>query len=279
MCGARSPRQFQTYRRQSSNAGFSAPKLEWVCENEPRLFERIDRVLLPKDSLRFMLTGEFLSEMSDSSGILWMDVAAVAYDRLQFALLIITVVGLAVSVVFSYMTAHRIAAPAQRLVDSTRRLGASGYSGHIETTGDDEIGTLAIAFNTMSDQIMEREARFRQLAYEDASTGLAHRAGLISRLAQILGLSLISELRPTIAKDELVLHFQPKVQLPSRQADDAEVLVRWQHPQRGFIPPDRFIPFAETSGVIVEITASATMEDADRTLQTFPRCGRTGSPR
>ena len=55
--------------------GFTAPKLQWVRENEPEIFARTAMVLLPKDYVRFRLTGEYVSDMSDSAGTLWMDVA------------------------------------------------------------------------------------------------------------------------------------------------------------------------------------------------------------
>ncbi|MEO4000557.1 xylulokinase [Mesorhizobium sp. CAU 1732] len=54
--------------------GFTAPKLAWVRENEPDIFARVAKVLLPKDYLRYWLTGEFISEMSDSAGTSWLDV-------------------------------------------------------------------------------------------------------------------------------------------------------------------------------------------------------------
>lgn len=55
--------------------GFSAPKLLWVRRNDPRQFERARRFLLPKDFIRFKLTGEYASEVSDASGTLLFDVA------------------------------------------------------------------------------------------------------------------------------------------------------------------------------------------------------------
>lgn len=55
--------------------GFTAPKLLWVARHEPDIFEGIARVLLPKDFVRLRLTGEHVSEMSDSAGTLWLDVA------------------------------------------------------------------------------------------------------------------------------------------------------------------------------------------------------------
>mgnify|MGYP000743002743 CR=1 FL=1 len=56
--------------------GFTAPKLVWVAENEPDVFARVARVLLPKDYLSYWLTGRAVSEMSDSAGTSWMDVGA-----------------------------------------------------------------------------------------------------------------------------------------------------------------------------------------------------------
>lgn len=55
--------------------GFTAPKLLWVAAHEPEIFRRTARVLLPKDYLRLRLSGEYVSEMSDAAGTLWLDVA------------------------------------------------------------------------------------------------------------------------------------------------------------------------------------------------------------
>lgn len=54
--------------------GFTAPKLAWVRNNEPEIFARTVKVLLPKDYLRWWLTGEHVSDMSDSAGTSWLDV-------------------------------------------------------------------------------------------------------------------------------------------------------------------------------------------------------------
>ena len=56
--------------------GFTAPKVEWVRDHEPDIFARIDKVLLPKDALRFWLTGDAVSEMSDAAGTSWLDTGA-----------------------------------------------------------------------------------------------------------------------------------------------------------------------------------------------------------
>lgn len=64
------------FRRITGNIvfpGFTAPKLVWVKNNEPDIFGKVTRVLLPKDYLRLWLTGERMSEMSDSAGTSWLD--------------------------------------------------------------------------------------------------------------------------------------------------------------------------------------------------------------
>lgn len=55
-------------------AGFTAPKILWMKENEPELFQKIHKIMLPKDFLAYKLSGTFCSDMSDASGMLLMDV-------------------------------------------------------------------------------------------------------------------------------------------------------------------------------------------------------------
>ncbi|TYC99563.1 EAL domain-containing protein [Arthrobacter echini] len=64
---------------------------------------------------------------------------------------------------------------------------------------------------------------------------------------------MATELRDAIRSDELVLHYQPVVELATNRILGVEVLVRWQHPVRGLIPPDTFIPLAEEIGVIHDL--------------------------
>uniref|UniRef100_A0A183CGG5 glycerol kinase n=1 Tax=Globodera pallida TaxID=36090 RepID=A0A183CGG5_GLOPA len=66
--------RFRTITGNAVFPGFTAPKLEWVRRNEPKLFASIAKVLLPKDYLRFWLTGEYVSDVTDASGTCWLDV-------------------------------------------------------------------------------------------------------------------------------------------------------------------------------------------------------------
>ena len=67
-------------------------------------------------------------------------------------------------------------------------------------------------------------------------------------------LSLLSDLRQALQQGELRLFLQPKVDVATRQVVAAEALVRWQHPQRGLVPPLQFIPFAEQTGFVRQLT-------------------------
>ncbi|MDP9085639.1 MAG: EAL domain-containing protein [Pseudomonadota bacterium] len=67
-------------------------------------------------------------------------------------------------------------------------------------------------------------------------------------------LSLMGDLRRGMACGEVSIAYQPKLNLRTGWIDSAEVLVRWQHPTEGAIPPDRFVPLAESTGVIHELT-------------------------
>ena len=67
-------------------------------------------------------------------------------------------------------------------------------------------------------------------------------------------LSLLSELRQAIEQNELRLFLQPKLALGTSRVVAAEALVRWQHPERGLVPPMLFIPFAEQTGFVRQLT-------------------------
>ena len=67
-------------------------------------------------------------------------------------------------------------------------------------------------------------------------------------------LSLLGEIKRAIEMDELQLFYQPKVTLGDSSVLSVETLIRWQHPNRGLVPPDEFIPFAEQTGAIRLIT-------------------------
>ncbi|MBB5203031.1 diguanylate cyclase (GGDEF)-like protein [Inhella inkyongensis] len=75
-------------------------------------------------------------------------------------------------------------------------------------------------------------------------------------------LGLLSELRRAVEHNELRLYLQPKLDLHTRSVQSAEALVRWQHPTRGLVPPGLFIPFAEQTGFVRQLSAWVLRESA-----------------
>ena len=68
-------------------------------------------------------------------------------------------------------------------------------------------------------------------------------------------LGLIGELRAAIDAGQLMLHYQPKAELPTGTVRGVEALVRWEHPRRGLLTPGHFLPLAEQSGLTRALTA------------------------
>lgn len=93
--------------------------------------------------------------------------------------------------------------------------------------------------------------------YEAKRAGRSSRCVYSSSLAVGMAerLSIETALRGAIRDNELVLHYQPQVELANGGLVGAEALVRWQHPQLGLLPPSRFIPVAEEMGIISDVGA------------------------
>jgi len=328
--------------------------------------------------------------------------AMAPFHRLQSTLLVITLIGVLLSIAGSIVTARSVTRPIAALKHFARRVGSGDYAEPIAVSHQDEIGELAQAFNRMQEGISHREHRITELAYTDRLTGLPNRAmfsdrlqqaiaealpnetpfgvmvmdldrfkyvndtlghpigdlllrevalrlrdalavhsGLVARLGgdefavllpdanladvervalQILKaleqpisiegqpvdvgasigivtfpdngvdmnvllrradiamyvakrsnagvaryeerydnssaerLSLMSELRRAVEQDQLLLFYQPKVDLSTQTVKYVEALVRWDHPTRGYVSPDQFIPFAEQTGYIKTIS-------------------------
>lgn len=84
-----------------------------------------------------------------------------------------------------------------------------------------------------------------------------------------------AELRHAIEAHQLVLHYQPAFDLRTGKVTGAEVLVRWQHPEHGLLPPAQFIALAESTGLIVPLGAQVLREACRQSREWQLRCGRT----
>ncbi len=84
---------------------------------------------------------------------------------------------------------------------------------------------------------------------------------------------LLDDLREALVADELELHYQPVVQCDNSMVVGFEALMRWEHPERGFVPPDIFIPVAESSALINQLGEWALRRACDD-AKTWPRSVR-----
>jgi EAL domain-containing protein (putative c-di-GMP-specific phosphodiesterase class I) len=82
----------------------------------------------------------------------------------------------------------------------------------------------------------------------------------------------VDEIRSGVERHEFTVHYQPVVRLADSRWSGAEALVRWQHPERGLLPPAAFIDAAERSGAIIDL-GQLVLDDACRQWSTWQRAG------
>ena len=117
----------------------------------------------------------------------------------------------------------------------------------------------AIGISVYPDDGMDTETLLRQAdiamyrAKQTGPDGLAFFSEDMNQRAADR-LNLEAGLRRAIDRDELLLYYQPKVNIGSGAIIGAEALVRWRHPERGLVPPAEFVPVAEESGLIVHVS-------------------------
>jgi diguanylate cyclase (GGDEF)-like protein len=85
-------------------------------------------------------------------------------------------------------------------------------------------------------------------------------------------LALMSELRTALERKEIVLHYQPQIDVAGGRIQGMEALVRWEHPERGLLPPGAFIPLVERTGVSTSLT-EYVLAGVTRQLQTWQDAG------
>jgi diguanylate cyclase len=118
------------------------------------------------------------------------------------------------------------------------------------------------------------EAALRN-AKETGDRFLFYSPSLSARAAETVALE--NQLRGALERDEFILHYQPKVDLETRKLLGVEALIRWQSPQHGLVPPLKFIPFLEETGMIVDVGEWALRQaslDRSRWLERRPNAPR-----
>src|SRR5437764_159117 len=131
--------------------GFTAPKILWLRNQEPRNFDRLSKVLLPKDEIRRRLTGEFATEVSDASGMLLLDVAKRRWSKKLLAKLELDESLLATCYESEQITGKLTPAVAKQLGLSTECVvvgGAGDCAANAVGTGVVTRGTLSTSIGT-----------------------------------------------------------------------------------------------------------------------------------
>ena len=135
------------------------------------------------------------------------------------------------------------------------------------------IGLASWPVHASDADVLLSRAEIAMYAAKRKTTGIqVYEAALDTSSAQTL--SLLTELRYAVDHGQLRLFLQPKLRLADNAVVAAEALVRWQHPERGLVPPMQFIPFAEQTGFVRQLTLWM-FEEVAREL---PRLQREGHP-
>jgi len=174
--------------------GFTASKILWVRNNEPEIYEKCRKILLPKDYIRYMLTGEFATEVSDASGMRLLDIKNRCWSKEVLNALDIPIEYLGdvhESIVVSGKV-HKKAAEVTGLKEDTPVVGGAGdqaagaigngiiKSGQISST----IGTSGVVFAHLDEPIIDEKGRVHTFCH--AVPGAWHMMGV----TQGAGLSL-----------------------------------------------------------------------------------------
>ena len=150
----------------------------------------------------------------------------------------------------SVETAEDVDALARRLVEAVGR--PFMISGH-EVTVRASIGIAVFPDDAGSvEQLLNNAGAAQRAVHEAGGAGYRfYAAELNARLHARV--SLEADLRHALGRDQLVLHYQPKIDVATGCVRGIEALLRWQHPERGQVSPADFIPVAEETGLIVPI--------------------------
>jgi diguanylate cyclase (GGDEF)-like protein len=135
--------------------------------------------------------------------------------------------------------------------------------------------TVGIAIFPDHGSFADELLRTAGLALHEARNAGGNRGVIYSehmRARTVARLELETELRRALEQNELFLVYQPQIEVASGRIASVEALVRWRHPVKGIVPPDEFIPVAEESGLIVQLS-DLVMRQALRQISEWWKAG------
>ena len=159
------------------------------------------------------------------------------------------------AVVLAPVNGHQEAA--KRLQDLLQRCFGEPYHAHgAEFRVTVKVGIVLFPNDGVDAEILLRNAEAAlKSAKKTGDPRVFYTSALTDRTTEQL--SLLNKLQRGLANDEFVLHYQPKFDTRTRKISGVEALIRWQSPELGLVPPARFIPLMEETGIILEAGAWA----------------------
>ena len=136
---------------------------------------------------------------------------------------------------------------------------------------------IGIAVHPQNGKTAAELIRNAELAFRQSKQAIAHRFQFFDQDMDVAVAARAQhkrEFASSLAQQEFVVHYQPQIEIDTRRIHGVEALVRWRHPQRGFMRPDAFVPAAEHDGSIEPLGKWVL----DRTLQQLSEWRRAGLP-
>jgi diguanylate cyclase (GGDEF)-like protein len=133
------------------------------------------------------------------------------------------------------------------------------------------IGIAAFPMHSQDVETLLRRADVAMYAAKDSGGGYEVYSPALDKHSPSR-LTLIGQVRPAIDNDEFMLHYQPKARLSDGRVVGVEALIRWNHPERGLVPPDEFIPLVERTVLLRPLT-QYVLNEALRQWHVWSRAG------